>query len=65
MSDLPSNTLTNVITKFEPTAEGNESDGWFNYPVRVYPHHTDYAGVVWHGTYLDESALSPLGANGR
>jgi acyl-CoA thioester hydrolase len=52
MSDLPSNTLTNVITKFEPTAEGNESDGWFNYPVRVYPHHTDYAGVVWHGTYL-------------
>jgi hypothetical protein len=31
MSDLPSNTLTNVITKFEPTAEGNESDGWFNY----------------------------------
>jgi acyl-CoA thioester hydrolase len=52
MSDLPSNTLTNVITKFEPSTEGNESDGWFNYPVRVYPHHTDYAGVVWHGTYL-------------
>ena len=52
MSDLPSNTLTNVITKFEPTTEDNESDGWFNYPVRVYPHHTDYAGVVWHGTYL-------------
>jgi acyl-CoA thioester hydrolase len=52
MSDLPSNTLTNVITKFEPTTEGNASDGWFNYPVRVYPHHTDYAGVVWHGTYL-------------
>jgi acyl-CoA thioester hydrolase len=27
-------------------------DGWFNFPVRVYPHHTDYAGVVWHGTYI-------------
>lgn len=27
-------------------------DGWFNYPVRVYPHHTDYAGTVWHGSYL-------------
>ncbi|MGF1524472.1 MAG: acyl-CoA thioesterase [Leptolyngbyaceae cyanobacterium] len=24
----------------------------FNYPVRVQPHHTDYAGVVWHGTYV-------------
>jgi acyl-CoA thioester hydrolase len=20
--------------------------------VKVHPHHTDYAGVVWHGTYL-------------
>ncbi|NJK40279.1 MAG: acyl-CoA thioesterase [Acaryochloridaceae cyanobacterium SU_2_1] len=25
---------------------------WFDYPVRVHPHHTDYAGVVWHGSYL-------------
>jgi acyl-CoA thioester hydrolase len=24
----------------------------FEYPVHVYPHHTDCAGVVWHGTYL-------------
>ncbi len=22
------------------------------YSVQVFPHHTDYAGVVWHGTYL-------------
>ena len=49
MADLPSNTLTSEITKFEPTTEEN---GWFNYPVHVYPHHTDYSGVVWHGTYL-------------
>ncbi|BAY27087.1 thioesterase superfamily protein [Calothrix sp. NIES-2100] len=27
-------------------------DNWFAYPVRVQPHHTDYAGVVWHGTYI-------------
>jgi acyl-CoA thioester hydrolase len=27
-------------------------ENWFEYPVRVYPHHTDYAGIVWHGTYL-------------
>ncbi len=25
---------------------------WFEYPVRVQPHQTDYAGVVWHGSYL-------------
>jgi acyl-CoA thioester hydrolase len=25
---------------------------WFEYPILVYPHHTDYAGIVWHGTYL-------------
>ena len=28
------------------------SASWFEYPIVVYPHHTDYAGVVWHGTYL-------------
>jgi acyl-CoA thioester hydrolase len=27
-------------------------DNWFAYPVRVQPHHTDYAGVVWHGSYI-------------
>jgi len=25
----------------------------FTYPVQVYPHHTDYAGVVWHGAYVN------------
>ena len=25
---------------------------WFEYLVRVQPHHTDYGGVVWHGTYI-------------
>ncbi|MGB3297631.1 MAG: thioesterase family protein [Phormidesmis sp.] len=24
----------------------------FEYPIRVQPHHTDYGGVVWHGTYI-------------
>jgi len=27
-------------------------ENWFEYPVRVQPHHTDYAGVVWHGNYI-------------
>lgn len=49
MTDLPSTALTNVITKLESTTK---NEGWFNYPVHVYPHHTDYSGVVWHGTYL-------------
>lgn len=25
---------------------------WFEYPVYVHAHHTDYAGIVWHGTYV-------------
>lgn len=25
---------------------------WFEYRVTVHPHHTDYAGIVWHGTYI-------------
>ncbi len=28
------------------------SENWFKYPVRAQPHHTDYAGVVWHGNYI-------------
>lgn len=29
------------------------SENWFEYPIHVYPHHTDYQGVVWHGTYVN------------
>lgn len=29
-----------------------ETEHWFEYPVIAQPHHTDYGGVVWHGTYL-------------
>lgn len=29
-----------------------ESPKWFEYPIRVQPHHTDYGGVVWHGAYI-------------
>ena len=29
------------------------SANWFEYPVTVQPHHTDYAGIVWHGTYVN------------
>lgn len=33
------------------TASASQS-AWFDYPLTVQPHHTDYAGVVWHGSYL-------------
>ncbi|MEA5582307.1 thioesterase family protein [Nodularia harveyana UHCC-0300] len=34
------------------TPSSQEFETWFEYPVRVQPHHTDYAGIVWHGTYI-------------
>lgn len=47
--------------------EGQLSGCWFDYPVMVQPHHTDYAGVVWHGTYLawmEEARIAALRAVG-
>ena len=43
VNSLPSSALTRTHWS---------SQDWFEYPVKVHPHHTDYAGVVWHGTYL-------------
>jgi acyl-CoA thioester hydrolase len=31
--------------------ELNQSQ-WFEYHVKAHPHHTDYAGIVWHGSYV-------------
>ncbi len=28
------------------------TENWFEYRIKAQPHHTDYAGVVWHGSYL-------------
>jgi acyl-CoA thioester hydrolase len=33
-----------------PSNQAGES--WFAYPVKAQPHHTDYAGIVWHGSYI-------------
>lgn len=35
-----------------PSSAVSLSEGWFILPVRVFPYHTDYAGIVWHGTYI-------------
>lgn len=39
-------------TKFIQAPDSLSSENWFLYPVRVHPHHTDYAGIVWHGAYV-------------
>lgn len=44
-----------------------ETIHWFEYPVVVQPHHTDYAGIVWHGTYIawmEEARVHCLSASG-
>ncbi len=33
-------------------SSGRLLENWFEYPVRAQPHHTDYAGIVWHGSYI-------------
>ena len=42
------------MTDTDPTLNPalNRSNSWFEYSIRVQPHHTDYGGVVWHGTYI-------------
>ena len=44
---LPPTTAITTKTSLKATTEK-----WFEYSVRVQPYHTDYAGVVWHGTYV-------------
>lgn len=46
--------LPKLPTSAIETDEGLQAktQSWFEYPVKAQPHHTDYAGIVWHGTYL-------------
>lgn len=40
---------------------------WFEHPITVFPHHTDYGGMVWHGTYLtwlEEARVESLESTG-
>jgi len=59
-SNLNSELSPEAITKYSPNLN---TDGWFNYPIHVFPHHTDYGGIVWHGAYvtwLEESRVQYL-----
>ncbi len=42
--------LSTAITP-QPTLQAT-SEKWYDYPIVVYPHHTDYSGTVWHGQYI-------------
>ncbi len=51
----------------DATSEPTKPIAWFNYPIRVQPHHTDYGGVVWHGNYaswLESARVECLRAAG-
>jgi acyl-CoA thioester hydrolase len=39
-------------TSIERVVERTTGQNWFEYPIVVHPHHTDYGGIVWHGSYL-------------
>jgi acyl-CoA thioester hydrolase len=39
-------------SEIEKLAYNAINENWFEYPITVYPHHTDYSGVVWHGAYV-------------
>ena len=54
MSERPSPQLPKLPTSNIETDRGLQAQNqeWFEYPVKAQPHHTDYGGVVWHGTYL-------------
>ena len=49
-TDLRSQTAED--TSIERVVDRSSSQNWFEYPIVVHPHHTDYGGIVWHGSYL-------------
>jgi acyl-CoA thioester hydrolase len=49
-TDLRSQTASN--TEIERVVDRATEKNWFEYPIVVHPHHTDYGGIVWHGSYI-------------
>lgn len=53
MTDPSSSPQLSASSALAPRPSLNTTDEkWFEYSVHVQPHHTDYSGQVWHGTYL-------------
>lgn len=47
-SNTPQLSPTDAIQPASQAIAGH----WFDYPVIAHPHHTDYGGIVWHGSYI-------------
>ena len=50
-----------------PASSGPLQVVWYDYLIRAHPHHTDYAGVAWHGSYInwmEEARIECLRAAG-
>jgi acyl-CoA thioester hydrolase len=45
----PHDSTNNALDRLSYQAVG---ENWFEYPIVAHPHHTDYGGIVWHGSYL-------------
>jgi acyl-CoA thioester hydrolase len=41
-----------VAGAIEKLAQPVVEEDWFEYPIVVYPQHTDYSGAAWHGAYI-------------
>lgn len=52
MTEKQSSQLKLAVTKIIENFSIFKFENWFKYPVKVHPHHTDYGGVVWHGSYI-------------
>lgn len=52
MTETSTNPQLPPVGAIESSSLTAVRDPWFEYIVRAHPHHTDYAGIVWHGTYL-------------
>ena len=62
---MPTSESSQAIAPTSPSI--SPSGPWFDYPVRVQPHHTDYAGIVWHGAYvnwMEEARVECLRSHG-
>ncbi len=44
--------LQSSLSLHRQTESSQPEPSWFEYPIQVHPHHTDYSGVVWHGSYI-------------
>lgn len=56
----PLDMMNDSLDPLQPLSTGaiqsslqSPAGNWFEYLVRAQPHHTDYSGVVWHGSYIE------------